>query len=285
MDHVRDDEDLIRLWLHGKSENTRDGYFRDMMLFTEIVDKPLPAVRLADMQAYVDALAHHAPATRARKISSIRSLFSFGHRLGYLPVNLGAMVKPPPVKNVLSERILEEADVDSLIRLEPDARNRLILELLYKSAVRVSELCELRWRDVRRRKGSLQVTVFGKGGRTRVILLPEGVSARLQSFRGDADAGEPLFVSAHGGALHRSQVYRIVRAAAWRCGLRAAVSPHWLRHAHASHALDRGAPTHLVQSTLGHASLATTGRYTHARPDDSSALYVTDHDYQEPEPK
>ncbi|HYQ91573.1 MAG TPA: tyrosine-type recombinase/integrase, partial [Candidatus Competibacteraceae bacterium] len=75
-------------------------------------------------------------------------------------------------------------------------------------------------------------------------------------------------------ALDRSQVHRIVRAAARRAGLTMPVSPHWLRHAHASHALERGAPIHLVQQTLGHASVATTGVYLHARPGDSSALYL-----------
>jgi integrase/recombinase XerD len=69
-------------------------------------------------------------------------------------------------------------------------------------------------------------------------------------------------------------VWRIVRAAAARAGISLAVSPHWLRHAHASHALDRGAPIHLVQATLGHASVATTGKYLHARPTDSSARYL-----------
>ena len=70
------------------------------------------------------------------------------------------------------------------------------------------------------------------------------------------------------------EVHRIVKAAAARAGLSAAVSAHWLRHAHASHALDRGAPIHLVQATLGHSSVATTGRYLHARPNDSSSRYL-----------
>ena len=74
--------------------------------------------------------------------------------------------------------------------------------------------------------------------------------------------------------LTRQQLWRVVKGLAKRAGLPAAVSPHFFRHAHASHALDRGAPPHLVQQTLGHASLATTSRYAHARPDDSSARYL-----------
>lgn len=85
----------------------------------------------------------------------------------------------------------------------------------------------------------------------------------------------PVFPSRKGkGDLHPSQVHRIVQAAAVRAGVEVPVLPHWLRHAHASHALDRDAPIHLVQATLGHASVATTGKYLHARPEDSSARYL-----------
>jgi integrase/recombinase XerD len=83
-----------------------------------------------------------------------------------------------------------------------------------------------------------------------------------------------VFRSRKGGALTARQAQRLVDAAAKRAGLRARVSPHWLRHAHATHALERGAPIHIVQATLGHASVATTGRYLHARPTDSSARYL-----------
>jgi len=273
---VQDDERLIAMWLHGKSHNTRDAYFRDVLLFTDFVDKPLPRVGLGDVQAYADSLSGYRPATRARKLSSVKSLLAFGHRLGYLSVNVGAVVKPPAVKDTLAERILDEKDVAAMISSEPNSRNRLLLDLLYKSGMRVSELCSISWRDLRNRGDSLQVTVFGKGGRTRVILLPAGLSTRLRTFRAETDSSGPVFQNDAGTALHRSQVYRIVRAAARRVGLSESVSPHWFRHAHASHALDRGAPTHLVQQTLGHASLATTGRYTHARPKDSSALYIMD---------
>jgi integrase/recombinase XerD len=85
-----------------------------------------------------------------------------------------------------------------------------------------------------------------------------------------------VFRPGKGGHLTPVQVHRIVKQAAQRAGLSDRVSAHWLRHAHASHALDRGAPVSLVQATLGHASVATTGRYLHARPNDSSARYLPD---------
>jgi integrase/recombinase XerD len=119
------------------------------------------------------------------------------------------------------------------------------------------------------------VTVFGKGGKTRAVLLPASLWKELQEIvPADAEPDAPVFVSRKGGPISAPQSWRIVRAAAKRIGITADVSPHWLRHAHASHALDRGAPIHLVQATLGHASVATTDRYLHARPQDSSSRYL-----------
>jgi integrase/recombinase XerD len=96
-----------------------------------------------------------------------------------------------------------------------------------------------------------------------------------RAIRGEAGNEDgPVFRSRKGGPLTARQAQRLVDAAAKRAGLRAGVSPHWLRHAHATHALERGAPIHIVQATLGHASVATAGRYLHARPTDSSARYL-----------
>ena len=96
----------------------------------------------------------------------------------------------------------------------------------------------------------------------------------LVALRGDAGADDPVFRSQKGGALSRQQAWQIVKTAAARAGLPENLSPHWLRHAHASHAMDRGAPIALVQATLGHASVQTTGRYLHARPEESSGRYL-----------
>ena len=114
------------------------------------------------------------------------------------------------------------------------------------------------------------------------MLLTPGIWKALAVLRG-TDLDAPLFRSRErksgGPAINEyvmgpSQVHRIVKAAAKRAGLSDSVSAHWLRHAHVSHALDAGAPAHLVQATVGHASLATTSRYAHARPSDSSARYL-----------
>ena len=141
--------------------------------------------------------------------------------------------------------------------------------------MRRAELAGLRWQDLQATNEGGQITVFGKGGKTRSIQLPLSLWKQAVALRGAGKDDDPVFLSRKGRApLTDSGIWRIVKKAAQRAGLSTAVSPHWLRHGHASHALDRGAPIHLVQATLGHASVATTGRYLHARPKESSSRYL-----------
>ncbi len=272
------DAQVLAMWLHGKAPNTARAYAREAAAFSAFVGgAPLSAVTLGDVQAYADALEARglAPATRARALAAVKSLLTFAHRIGYCPVNVGAAERLPRLKLTLAERIVPRETVAAVIALEPHARNAALLRLLYFGGLRESEACGLRWRDVQAREnGGAQVTVHGKGDKTRVVLLPAAVAAELAGLRGEAGPEAPLFVSRRGGALTPSQVWRIVKAAGARAGV-PALSPHWLRHAHASHALDGGAGVHVVRDTLGHASLATTSRYMHARPGDSSALYLS----------
>ncbi len=268
------DAQLVVLWLHGRSPHTQRAYRSDVKRFLAFVDTPLHEVTLADVQRFADSLLGLAPASRGRTLSAVKSLLAFGHRIGYLAFDVGRPLRLPRQKNRLAERILSESDVHRLLALEPPRRNRVLLRLLYAGGFRVSELCALTWRDARERGDAGQVAVSGKGGKTRVVLLSSATWQELTVLRDGADADAPIFRSRKGGHLDPSQILRIVRAAARRAGIRAQVSPHWLRHAHASHALDRGCPIHLVQATLGHESVATTGRYLHARPTDSSARYL-----------
>jgi integrase/recombinase XerD len=157
---------------------------------------------------------------------------------------------------------------------EEGPRDRVLLHLLYAAGLRVSEAAKLRWRNLRPRGDAGQVTVYGKNGRTRSVALPAAIWAELSSLKGTAGPDEPVFPSRSGRFLDRGRIRVIVRRAAERAGVTALVSPHWLRHAHASHALDHGAPIHLVQATLGHSSVATTSSYLHARPGDSSARFL-----------
>ena len=269
-----DDAQMVRLWLaRSSSPNTRRNYAREARRFLAHVGKPLGSVRMGELQDYI-AGRSGSSATVALAASALKSLFAFAQEVGFLRFNIGAAVKVPPIKNTLAERIMSEADALLMIRQEPILRNRVLLTVLYGGGLRISEVCGLRWRDLAARDDTGQATVFGKGGKTRVLLLSAATWKVLSALRGEAAADAPVFLSRKGGALDPSAVHRIVKAAAARAGLATDVSAHWLRHAHASHALDRGAPIHLVQATLGHASVATTGRYLHARPSESSSRFL-----------
>ena len=302
-----DDAHLVQLWLHGKSVNTRDAYERDVIAFVDFVSETKPDVTLGQItlqhvQSWADHLHARGLATtsRARKLSAVKSLLSFGHKLGHLIYNVGAAVTPPKSRDTLAERILPEVLVHRVLALaeaaasSPEApfvaaRNALALRLFYASGGRVSELAGLRWRDCTERAAERgrptgQITLFGKGDKTRRVLLSADTWEALARHRERPDVlsgdSEPVLRSQKAAAdgaprpLTRQQLWRVVKTLSRQAGLPEAVSPHFFRHAHASHALDRGAPPHLVQQTLGHASLQTTSRYAHARPDDSSARYL-----------
>lgn len=272
------DEQVIALWLHGKSAHSRRAYAADVTRLQVALPKPLAEITLGELQQFADSLSALSANSRKRILSAVKSLLSFGQRVGYLRFNVGAALRAPSAKQTLAERILSESEVHSMIALTPKARDQLLLRLLYASAGRVSEVCALTWADVQPNGDSGQLTFFGKGGKTRAVKLSKATWVALLAYRArrtsDVHASDPVFVGQKGGPLSAGQVRRIVAAAARRAGIAGHVSPHWLRHSHASHALERGAGVALVRDTLGHSSLAITSMYTHAKPNESSALHL-----------
>ena len=270
------DCEVIELWLRRQqSPATRSVYRRDVSRLTTWSDKTLAETDPLDLERFAEMLAGSglAPISQGRTLAAVRSFFRFAERVGYCR-NVAAGLELPRTEPVLSERIIPQEDVRRMIALEPDERNRVLLSVLYAAGLRVSEACGLRWRNLQTRGDAGQIVIHGKGGRTRAVLLPSGVWGQLLGLRATTGLDAPVFASRSGKPLERSRVTRIVRDASRRAGIIANVSSHWLRHAHASHALDRGAPIHLVQATLGHRSVATTSRYLHARPGESSAGYL-----------
>ncbi len=278
---ANDDMHLISLWLQGKSPHSQEAYELDVEQFVDFVDKPLTEVKLQHFWDWVDNLKQKGalPATQARKLAAVKSLFSFAHRIGYLRFNVGAAVTLPSVPEKLSERILTETDIHQILSQASTLRNRVLLKLFYASGARVSELAQLYWGAVipRNNNQSGQITLLGKGNKTRTLVVPASVWTELMELKSETEATEPnqpVFRSRKGGRLSRQQIWRIVQNAAKSAGFSQNVSPHWLRHAHASHALDNGAPVHLVKESLGHQSLTTTSKYAHARPSESSSKYI-----------
>lgn len=272
------DEQMLRSWLDSlASPHSRRNFETTARRFLAALPMGLRAAAVEDVR---DALANVArgvsEATARQYVLRIKSLLGYAHKLGYCPFNAGVTIKVRSDAGIrgatLAKRIISEVEVGLLVRAVPSERDRVLIEVIYAGGLRVSEIVKLTWSDVLAREDRVQLSVTGKGGTIRQVLLPAIVSRSLLSLRGDAGNNDPVFASRKGGPLTERAVHGMVRRMAAAAGIKAPVSPHWLRHAHGSHAIDRGASLPEVQATLGHANIATTSGYLHARPDSSSGL-------------
>ena len=280
-DHSGADNDtaLVALWLRNRathSENTLRAYRADATRLLDWMSArafTLHTLTLTALQDWADELAG-APSTKARRISTAKSLLSFAQKTGYLPLNVGAALKAPKIPNDLAERILPEETIFQLIGAPKKLRDRALMRLFYVTGARVSEAAQLCWKHVHAHNGGVVLTLHGKGGKTRHVPVSGQLVKDLEALRGEAPADGFVFLSKTGKPLGDRAARNVVQKYTDQLGIDLDVSPHWMRHAHASHALDRGAPPHVVQQTLGHASLTTTSRYAHARPDEGSSRYL-----------
>jgi integrase/recombinase XerD len=274
------DEQILKSWLDGLgSPHTRRNF--ETTARRLLAELPM-GLREATVEDVRDAIAKMADgvgeATLRQYMLRVKSLISYAHKVGYTLFNAGAVlkVKSDAVSRgaTLAKRIITPIEVGLLIRGAPSKRDRVLIEVTYAGGLRVSELVALTWADVLpREKERVQLNVIFKGGKVRQVLLPEIVSRSLLSLRGDAGASDPVFASRKGGGrLTQQGVSAMVKRVAKSAGINEAVSTHWLRHAHGSHAIERGASLPEVQATLGHGNIAATSGYLHARPDSSSGL-------------
>lgn len=264
------DDALIEMWLSGRTTNTRRAYEKDIERFRRHAGKALCHVTAADLVSYAESLAHLAIATQHRRLSSVKSLYTFAHRLGYVRFDPAAALGIPKAADNRAGKLLPREVVRRIIDAAAPGRDKLILWTLYLTGVRESELIALRASDIHRTPTGYALSVTGKGGKVRNIAIKESLARALMDHR---DTGI-LFQTVRGNRLNASDVYRVVTTAGERAGHR--VTPHLLRHAHASHALDNNAPLALVRDSLGHSSLSTTSIYVHAKPTDGASLYLDD---------
>jgi integrase/recombinase XerD len=273
------DEQLLMSWLDSlNSPHTRRNFEQTGRRFLAGLPMGLRAATVEDVREALISLTGGLASSSARQyVLRVKSLLGYSHELGFTVFNAGATIKVRSDAGnrgaTLAKRIISEVEVGLLIRAARRRRDRVLLEVTYAGGLRVSEVVSLRWEDVlSREEDRVQLSITGKGGKVRQVLLPETVSRSLLSLRGETGAHDPVFVSRKGGRLTERAVNGMVKRAAKAAGITGAVSPHWLRHAHGSHAIDRGASLPEVQTTLGHDNIATTSGYLHARPDSSSGL-------------
>ena len=182
-------------------------------------------------------------------------------------------MKLPACRETIAERILTQEEVHTIIDSVKNMRNRLIIKTLYYTGIRISELVSLKWKHLQHRDLGGQISILGKGGKSNVLLIPQELWIDLMGLKRSISEDDPVFKSRKGGHLNPSHVERILKKIAIEA-IGKGATPHWYRHSHASHALENGCPIHLVQKQLNHSSIATTGRYLHARPTESSSEYL-----------
>ena len=194
--------------------------------------------------------------------------------MGYIHFNVGQVLILPTPKDTLAERILSYDEVRRIINAENHPRNELILKTLFITGIRVSELCSLTWKDLQERSDGGQMVVYGKGQKTRTLLIPEPLWSELMDFKGNTPDEFYIFRGRKRNTqMHPTTSLRIVKKAALKAGIKKSVSNHFFRHAHASISAEK-APLHVVQQSLGHVSIQTTSRYLHVKPNDCSSKYL-----------
>jgi integrase/recombinase XerD len=275
------DHELLTVWLRSHADSslhTRRAYDRIGRRFLAALTATgagLQRCTIDDVQVALEAMRTREDGTPASgatlntSIAAVKALLNFAHKVGFSRFNAAPLIKMRKVKRERAQRLLSEVDAHLLIRAAKPGRDRLLLQVAYYGALRVSELASLTWGQVLPREtGEAQLAIVGKGDKPRNVLLPAELATSLAQMRGNALSDARVF------PITERRINYIVKATAKRAGINPATSAHWLRHAHASHAIDGGAPITLVSQTLGHADLKTTSVYAHARPNDSSSRYL-----------
>ncbi len=289
------DEFCDSLWLEdGLSKNTLEAYRRDMRLFATWLEKKRPevggllAVAAHDIQGYI--AARHEDSGKAtssnRRLSVIKRFYQMllrQRRIDEDPSTKLVSAKQPQ----RFVQTLSEAQVEALLAA-PDVntplglRDRTMLELMYASGLRVSELVDLKMLELSLNDGVLRVT--GKGAKTR--LVPFGQQARVwieryvKEARGvilNGQQDDALFVTARGSGMTRQMFWVLIKKHALKADIKTPLSPHTLRHAFATHLLNHGADLRVVQLLLGHSDISTTQIYTHVARERLKHLHAQHH--------
>lgn len=285
------DQFCDNLWLEdGLAKNTLEAYRRDMRLFAlwlQEQDKALLQASNQEIQAYFAARHAQTKATSSNRRLAVLKRF-YHHALRHSLIKVDPCLQMHSAKQAQRfPKTLSEAHVDALLAA-PDVstplglRDRTMLELMYASGLRVSELVLLRTIELSLQEDVLRIV--GKGNKTRLVpfgehahawvvrYMQEGRAAILQGQIDDA-----IFVTARGGAMTRQMFWVIIKKYAAQAGIKVPLSPHTLRHAFATHLLNHGADLRVVQLLLGHADITTTQIYTHVARERLKVLHAAHH--------
>ena len=278
----------------GLSPNTISAYSRDMYKFDAFAKKSkltLQQVSRDDLVDFLSSLYRQKLESRtvARHLVTLRNFFRFAQIHEMITEDPSINLESPKIRRTLPDYLRLE-EVEKLL-LQPDdktpigLRDRAMLEVLYSSGLRVSELTSLRVMDLDRAVGC--VRCIGKGDKERIVPVGKKAMALVDRYLRDArpkllgkTQGSPspiLFLNRRGGRLSRVGVWKILSAYGRQAGLRVALTPHMLRHSFATHLLERGADLRSVQLMLGHSDISTTQIYTHVVEERLKQIYKAHH--------
>lgn len=267
------DTEILEQWLYGRAALTQRVYLKDVeRALRWMGGLSIEEIALGDLQKYQSHLIadrHDAPATVNRKMSALRSLLRFAHEQGWIDRNPALALKSPKVHNNLHERTLTPEQVEAICSAATTDRNRAFLRLAYATGARISELCNLLWKDCTPKPdGSAVVRLLGKRDKWRSVRVPKAAWFWVGRLRQGAPDDAKVF------GFKTRQASDITKAAVLKAGAPPEASTHWFRHSTASHSLDAGAPISVVRDTLGHSSVAVTDRYLQGNPDKSAGDYL-----------
>ena len=284
-----DDMNLVGAWVYQKGQKTQIYYKRIVRdFFGFYPDLSMKTVQITHLVLFLKTYKTFSDSTRNTYKNALCSLFSFALKTGYLDKNPALALENLKTPDKLFSKVLSRTQIERLILIEKNLRNKLMLKILYFTGIRVDELSHLKVNSFQQtnsdNKPAWIMIVIGKGRKVRSIRLPDHLSAEIADFIVGFDSADCLFTNDRRvdfgindfsrTPLSNSQIFRIVKTAAKNAGLDIQPSPHWLRHTSATHAIENGAPVHVVQRSLGHESISTTGRYLEIRPKESVGDYI-----------
>ena len=255
------------------SKNTIESYRRDLFKINSFIDKTISSISENDIKSYLKDLSEHGEAkkTVSRNISCLRSFYKFLIIEKIVSYNPMENIELPKINKSLP-KTLDEEDVDLLLDIDlKDSyayRNKAMLELMYATGLRVSELVNLKVQDVDLDMDL--VRVMGKGSKERIIPIGDYALYYLKIYIDDyrnnmlkKEYCDYLFLNNHGKQITRQGFFKILKEIAYIKGINKEISPHTLRHSFATHLLNNGADLRSIQELLGHSDISTTQIYTH----------------------
>lgn len=263
------------------SNNTSLSYVKDVTLFSDFIKKDLLLIDKKDIEKYIRSL-NKSSKTISHVISSLKSFYNYYMRMGNINSNPTDEIDRPKIEKKIPEFLTLE-EVSSLLNFkvnnEFEARNKAILELLYSSGLRISELTSLELSNID--LDECLVRVMGKGSKERIVPLGDYAIEALKEYiyfyrpMLNKNNSSYIFLNNRGGILSRQFIFKIIKEECIKKGIRKNVSPHTLRHTFATHLLKNGADLRIIQELLGHENLSTTQIYTHLTNDKLK------HDYED----